>query len=253
MSPIRAVRRLWAGWAPGGRRTCAVCGSRVRAFLPYRNHIHPPLMRALGVVGSDIRNYQCPRCGAHDRERHLMLYLQACGLLEKLSGKQVLHFAPESRLSRIIAAAGPARYVRCDLFPQSMDVRRIDMLNMDLQSGEFDVLIANHVLEHVADDRKALSEIIRVLKPGGWCILQTPYSAILHNTWEDPGIESAATRLQAYGQEDHVRLYGRDVFERFASAGLEPDIQRHEQVLGHIDAEIAGVNREEPLFLMHRN
>lgn len=252
MPTLRTIRRLWAAWAPRGQCSCALCGSSVREFLPYQRHVHPPLMNALQVVGSDLTNYQCPRCGAHDRERHLFLYMQACGLLESMRGRNVVHFAPEERLSRVFATAGCARYVRCDLFPQSRDIRRIDMLAMDLETGEFDVLIANHVLEHVADDRKALAEIVRVVKPGGWCILQTPYSAILHNTWEDPGITSRQARLQAYGQEDHVRLYGQDIFERFASADLKSDIRRHDQELGHVDTKIAGVNGKEPLFLMRR-
>ena len=96
----------------------------------------------------------------------------------------------------------------------------MDILDMPLESESFDFVIANHVLEHVSDDLKALTEIRRVLRVGGYAILQTPYSSKLHHTWQDPGIADDAARLQAYGQEDHVRLFGRDIFARITSAGL---------------------------------
>ena len=95
----------------------------------------------------------------------------------------------------MIRAAGPARYVACDLFPTAEDVMRVDMLDMPFPDELFDLLIANHVLEHVGDDRRAISEIRRVLKPGEHAILQTPYSAALFSTWEDPGIESEMARI----------------------------------------------------------
>ena len=65
-------------------------------------------MRSLGVVGSDPDHFECPRCGAHDRERHLLLYIRATGLFDKLHGMRVLHFAPERRLWPRIAAAPDA-------------------------------------------------------------------------------------------------------------------------------------------------
>lgn len=204
------------------------------------------------MVGSDVDNFSCPRCRGHDRERHLLLFLQSSGLLEAMRGKTILHFAPERQLSRWIAATEPARYVRCDLEPASPDIRRIDMLAINAEAGSFDFLIANHVLEHVADDRRALREIHRVLKPGGHAILQTPFAMKLHTTWEDPGIADGAARLQAYGQADHVRLYGRDIFERFASSGLEPMVRRHAELLPNTDSIGLGINPEEPFFLFRK-
>ena len=97
-----------------------------------------------------------------------------------------------------------------------------------------------------------MREIARVLAAGGMAILQTPYSAMLHRTWSDAGIESEAARLQAYGQEDHVRLFGRDVFERIASGGLKPLVSTHEELLPHVDSRRYGVNPAEPFFLFRR-
>lgn len=240
-----------AGWLPGGRRHCALCGHRVWRFMPYRNGSRgvTPLMHALDVVGSNVDHFECPRCGSHDRERHLLLYLHASGLLEWVAGKSILHFAPEKRLPHWLRDAGPAQYIPCDLYPQSARVRRVDMLDMDIASASIDMVIANHVLEHVADDGKALSELYRILAPGGCAILQTPYSRKLHATWSDPGIDTDAARLHAHGQEDHVRLFGRDIFQRIAAAGFQPQVHRHADLLPDVDPRTAGVNPDEPFFL----
>jgi SAM-dependent methyltransferase len=254
MHPVKLVRYAIAGWLPFGSRHCVLCDHDVWRFMPYGrgSRAIPGLMLALDIVGSDVDHFECPHCGAHDRERHLLMYLQASGLLAQMNGKAVLHFAPEKRLSRRIVAAAPARHVRCDLYPQQPDMLRVDMLAMQFESASFDFLIANHVLEHVADDRQALQEIRRVLKPGGYAILQTPYSRKLHRTWQDDGIDDDAARLQAYGQADHVRLFGRDIFDRFASTGLVSRVQPHAELLPGVDACKTGVNPAEPFFLFQR-
>lgn len=243
-----------AGWIPGGRLRCVACNHAVWRFMPYRAGSPglPPLMRVLEIVGSDVDNFECPRCGAHDRERHLLLYMRASGLLNWLNDKSILHFAPEKRLSPQILAAHPARYIPCDLYPQSPDVMRVDMQDMAFESGSFDMLIANHVLEHVGDAEKALGEIFRVLKPGGYAILQTPYSAKLQHTWSDPGIDTPQARLHAHGQEDHVRLFGCDIFDRIVAAGFESHVRQHVELLGDVDPTVAGVNVVEPFFLFRK-
>jgi SAM-dependent methyltransferase len=253
-SPLKLFRYALAGWIPGGQRFCVICGHKVWRFMPYRAGLRssPPLMRALHMVGSNPDRFECPRCGAHDRERHLLMYLRAAGILEELRGKAVLHFAPEKRLSRFIAATGPLRYVQADLFPNAPGVKRVDMLDMQFPDESFDCVIANHVLEHVSDVPRALAEIRRVLKTGGLAILQTPYSAKLHHTWEDEGIDSPSLRLQAHGQEDHVRLFGRDIFEQIAAAGFASQVRGHADLLTDVDPVGTGVNRDEPFFLFRK-
>jgi len=253
-NPLKLLRYALAGWLPGGRRQCVACGHRVWRFMPYRagSRSSPPLMRALHMVGSNPDQFECPRCGAHDRERHLLMYMRAEGTLQQLRGKAILHFAPEKRLSRFIADAAPSRYIRADLFPASPNIERVDMLAMQFGDETFDCVIANHVLEHVSNVQRALTEIRRVLKPDGIAILQTPYSAKLRRTWEDEGIDDPATRLEAHGQEDHVRLFGHDIFDLIARAGFEDRVRRHAELLAGVDARDAGVNAEEPFFLFRR-
>ena len=250
----RWVQRAIAGWLPFGQRHCVLCGHDVWRFLPYMggSRARPALLRELDGVGSDVDNFSCPRCAGHDRERHLLMYMEASGLLSEMRGKTIVHFAPERRLSRHIMASAPARYLRCDLYPTSPETQRVDMLAMEFESASVDLLIANHVLEHVADDMRALAEICRVLKPRGYAILQTPYSRKLHRTWEDPGIADEAARLQAYGQADHVRLYGRDIFERIVSAGFNSSVRQHAELLADVDPTKFGINNKEPFFLFQR-
>jgi SAM-dependent methyltransferase len=231
---------------------CCVCDSKIGSFFSYRGGKRAPLMVALETVGSDTKNFGCPRCGCHDRERHLLLYLQALGVSDRFRGATILHFAPERRLSEIIEACAPGRYVKGDLYPASEGVETIDMLAIDYPSETFDIVIANHVLEHVDDDALALSELRRVLKAGGHAILQTPFSDKLQRTFSDPGIDDAATRYQAYGQEDHVRLYGRDIFEKIESAGFKSCVATHEETLPDVDPLTFGVNAKEPFFLFER-
>ena len=245
------LRELVARVPWGEERVCCMCESRVGRFLPYRGGWReaPPMMRIFHVVGSDLDHYLCPICGCHDRERHLLLYLRQLGLLEKLHGSSVLHFAPEGLLTGFIGKAEPARYELADLFPSRPGIQRIDLLAIPYAAGTFDWVIANHVLEHVSDDARALMEVRRVLKKGGHAILQTPYSALLASTLCDPGICSDDCRLQIYGQEDHVRLYGRDVFARIASAGFVSHVAEHAHALPDIDPARHGINAEEPFFL----
>lgn len=234
------------------KQYCCLCNSKIGSFFSYRGGKRAPLMTALDTIGSDVVNFGCPRCGCHDRERHLLLYLEALDLMKKLKGAAILHFAPERRLTEVIEAQAPARYIRGDLYPASNDIEKIDMLAIDYASGSFDFVIANHVLEHVDDDLLALSELRRVLKAGGYAILQTPFSDKLKQTFSDPGIDTDAARYQAYGQEDHVRLYGSDIVARIESAGFTSRIATHREVLADVDPLTFGVNEREPLFLFER-
>lgn len=240
-----------AGYLPRRRRFCPVCECRLHRFIPYRRP-RSALMQSLDCIGSDPVNFSCPICGAHDRERHLLLYMRAAGLLRSITGMDILHFAPEARLQPVILAAGPRSYQGCDLHPRTTEISRVDITRMPFSDESFDMVVANHILEHVDDDRKAIGEISRVLRPGGTAILQTPYSATLHCTWQDAGVVLDGARFQAFGQEDHVRLYGRDIFQRFTSAGLTSEVRTHQQLLHDVDPDWVGVNEREPFFLFRK-
>jgi len=211
------------------------------------------VLAAAVVIGSDLDNFSCWRCWSTDRERHLLLYMRALGMLDEMHGARILHFAPESRLSAVLRNYGPKKYVPADLFPTHPDIHKLDMENIDAAEGSFDFVIANHVLEHVNDDLAAMREVHRVLAPGGTAILQTPYALGNSQTQEDPAVASdPKLKLELYGQEDHLRLFGMDIFERIQSVGFESRVVTHEKVLAQYGAQEYGVNICEPFMCFHK-
>lgn len=231
-----------------------LCGNRVRDFLPHGKGEkgRSPLSRALKVVGSDVENMECPRCGATDRERHLLLYLEAAGLRKRFRGARILHMAPEKKLGPIFRNSGAAWYLAADIAASPRVDLRFDLAQMPFTDASFDVIVANHVLEHVARFEAGLAELSRVLTPGGLAILQTPYSPLLHGTFEDPGVSSDDARFHAYGQEDHVRLFGRNIVELIEGAGFRSRVAVHAQMLPEVSAYEVGVNADEPFFLFEK-
>jgi SAM-dependent methyltransferase len=245
------MQRLLAGEPCG---FCIACNRPVLAFLPFGggSKAVPPLMKAAVVIGSDVDHFSCPKCWSHDRERPLLLYFAKLDFKSLIENGRVLHFAPEPAIKRFIESARPAQYIRGDLFPASADTQRVDLCKMLFDDASFDLVIANHVLEHVDDDGQALKEIFRILRPGGMAVLQTPYASALSKTIFDPAVSNPALRLELYGQGDHVRLYGNDIFERFTSTGLQARVQSHVDLLPEIDCRIYGVNPLEPFMLFNK-
>lgn len=236
----------------GVRHQCYICGHRFRRFYPHRPSLIRSFTRHMGIVGSDVVNFGCPFCRSNDRERHLLLYFDRLKLWQTLNDANVLDFAPEHNISVRIKACEPKNYFMVDLYPRSSEILRVDIMDIPYSSDLFDFVICNHVLEHVADDRRALAEIYRVLKPGGLAVLQTPFSTILERTFEDPGISTEQLRLTLYGQEDHVRLYGMDFFERIQTAGLRLRLCRHDDVATTSEARYYGMNPKEDLILVEK-
>lgn len=246
--------RAWAKTPFEKKCCCCICGATVGCFLPYRGGLAtaPPLMAALNVIGGNLESHECPSCGCHDRERHLLLYLRATRVLDQMSGRNILHLAPETNLQSFIRAVSPRKYVLGDLHPSSPNVDRIDVQALPFATGSFDFLIANHLLEHVNDLPAALSEISRVLADGGLAILQTPFSPVLSQTFEDRGVISPQARLHAFGQEDHVRLFGKDLVEIVERFGFTSRFATHASVISEFSSERYGVNANEPFMLFVR-
>lgn len=200
------------------------------------------------MIGSDVNNFFCPDCECFDRERHLFLYFNALDLWSAVYTGDVLHIAPERKLSELISAKNQ-KYIKGDLLPADDSIIQLDLTKTKLSEKQFDVIIANHVLEHIIDDKSALKEIYRILKPGGIAILQVPYSPLLPESLECPSLENDDLRNFLFGQEDHVRLYGMDYFNRLRKAGLEVKVINHEKFLSSINPQQYGVNWREPLIL----
>jgi SAM-dependent methyltransferase len=177
------------------------------------------------MPGRDPNNPICPRCGAQARHRALWLYLHERTNLFAGEGLSVLHFAPEHALGRRLAATPGIRYVSADLdAPEAME--HFDITAIPHDDNSWDVILCIHVLEHVEDDRRAMRELQRILKPDGWAIVLVPLDLERADTFEDPSITNPAERERAFWQSDHLRLYGRDLPDRLREVGFEVTVDR---------------------------
>lgn len=194
----------------------------------------------------------CWVCGSMERHRSIWLYLDLHPEMLR-DGISILHVAPERILQRRLAAVPRATYVGGDL-TREFGPERIDVTDIQFADDTFDAVVCNHVLEHVPDDRRAMSEIHRVLRPGGWALLQVPDlewndAAV---TAESPSISDPEEQLRLYGQRDHVRRYGWDYVDRLAAAGLEVEVVRPELAFPSAtiaEARLAKRGHVEPLFI----
>lgn len=229
---------------------CCVCDQAVAQWLPHPHaDRRSPLMKLFDTVGSDASVYHCPSCHCSDRDRHLWLYMRAAGLAAQLQGARVLHMAPEPHLERLFAQAQPAEYIRGDLHPTQAHYQRIDLEALPFEDNSLDLIVCNHILEHVLHVEQALAEIHRTLKPGGILIAQTPYAPCLKHTLEMKTVPDAQTAHLLYGQEDHVRLFGDDITAYFHAAGLHGELLAHETLLPQARPAEVGCNGREPFFV----
>jgi len=180
------------------------------------------------------------------------MYFDILGLWKYVNNATVLHIAPEKNLAEKIYAHNPKEYVKGDLVPVQADVLKIDVTSIGFPDVYFDFIVCNHVLEHVADDGKALSELFRVLKPGGYAVLQTPYANLLTRTFEDESITSPQQKVFFYDKEDHMRVFGRDLFSKLEDTGFSVELKKHSHLLSHINAKYYGVNEREDLILVRK-
>jgi SAM-dependent methyltransferase len=200
---------------------CPICTISLKEFLAAGER-HAVLVEK-SIIGGGLRsNALCPVCRSWDRERLLYLYLtNRPHLLSR--GTKLLHVAPESNVSAWLRSKSELDYATADLSMDNVDFH-IDLTKMPFSELTFDAIICNHVLEHIPDDAKAMSELVRVLKPGGWAILQVPISPSLGATYEDFSITDPIERERAFGQSDHVRIYGMDYVDRLKQAGFAVEL-----------------------------
>ena len=213
-----AVRYLGSLRHAGGPLRCPLCKGNFSHFLPVG--IDVPVLREKAVVGAGYRlGAACPRCRSEDRERLVYLYLQKRHPDTFTRSIKLLHIAPEPSLSAVLRGFANISYLSADLDSPRADVV-MDITKIQENADTYDAIICNHVLEHIDQDGRAMSELFRVLKPGGFAILQVPISYELETTYEDFSLREPADRERAFGQSDHVRLYGRDYAARLAQAGF---------------------------------
>ncbi len=191
----------------GNQCTCLVCGSSLRSFKPM-------------LTAKPRENALCPICGS--LERHRLLWKFFNERTDLLSGKKyrMLHIAPEDCFAHNFTQYSSLEYLTADLNNPAM--LKMNITDIHFENNYFDIILCSHVLEHIPDDRKAMSELSRVLDPDGWAILQVPI--LVEETYEDPKIIDPQEREEKFGQSDHVRIYGPDYKQRLEESGFTVDV-----------------------------
>ena len=223
------VRPILAFLLKGSRFTDPIDGKSFRMFLPYG-------------YGNQRNNVLSPSTLSLERHRLLWLYLQnetdffqselvsnspvtknkriKLRNAETSSALKVLHFAPEQEFYKRFKKQTNIDYTTTDLLSPLADVKA-DICNLPFEDNTYDVIFCNHVLEHIPNDTKAMEELYRVLKPGGMGIFQIPQDLSRATTFSDDSIVDQKERAKIFGQYDHVRVYGRDYFDKLTSIGFK--------------------------------
>lgn len=200
------IRQAFAWYYKGNKYTCNICNVNLANFIKLEN--------------GDLL---CPACGSLPRNRRLWQVLNNDVILQ---GK-VLDFSPSRCLYRKMKAQPGIDYVSSDFAGEFLADVQYDITNIPESHNEFDIIICFHVLEHVEQDLQAMRELFRILKPGGKCLIQTPFKE--GDTYENQAIQTPEARLQHFGQEDHVRIYSvPGLKKRLEQAGFQVNINRHQ-------------------------
>ncbi|UOB18354.1 class I SAM-dependent methyltransferase [Abyssalbus ytuae] len=190
----------------GNKYTDPIDNKSFKTFLPYG-------------YGIQRENVLSPSTLSLERHRLLWLYLK--NETDFFTSKiKLLHFAPEQAFYKRFKKLKNINYITTDIESPLADVKA-DICNLPFEDNEFDVILCNHVLEHIKDDKKAMQELYRIMKPGGWGIFQVPQDLNREFTFEDDTITNPEERAQIFGQYDHVRIYGRDYFNKLREVGFK--------------------------------
>ena len=185
---------------------CPFCGGRFRTFLP---HIDIPAAREKNIVGMGYRGHcYCPKCHSKDRERLVFLFLK--NEIDSSSKKiNLLHVAPENKIKEYLVGKENINYITADLNMGSVMVK-MDIRYINHPAESFHVIVCNHVLQYIEEDLQAIHELYRVLKPGGWAILQVPISLSIGKALENVKLQThEEEEEEIFGDRGVVRLYGK--------------------------------------------
>jgi SAM-dependent methyltransferase len=223
----------------GNKYECPVCGKTSRKFLSY------------GTKVSHRENVLCPHDLTLERHRLMWLYLQRKSAFFSAENLSLLHIAPEQCFLPYFKNQKNLNYLTADLVSPIADMH-FDLHDIPLENNRFDVIFCNHVLEHVQDSNKCMSELFRVMKPGGWGIFQVPQDMNRTDTYEDWSITSEADRELHFLQKDHVRLFGANYPEKLVEVGFEYEEFTAISLVGEKDADRFRLSTTEILYIFKK-
>jgi len=248
--PDRIKKKIRSALHKGNKYICPLCNYSAKDLFPIG--LDFPVLKEKQVIGGGRRYGGCYCCRSTERERLIYAYLKdKIDLFNPDKNKKILHIAPEKSLSKILFDFGFKDYVCGDLFTEGYIypkyVKNINVLNIPYDNDTFDLIICNHVLEHIPEDVAAMKELRRVLKNEGQAILQVPISNISESTFEDFSITNPKDREIIFGQFDHVRIYGLDYIERLAQSGFKVS-----RINIANEYQKYGLNKDEDLFVCEK-
>lgn len=223
---------------------CPICDTSCEKFQPF------------GL--NERENARCPNCGSLERHRLIYLFLRDNHVLFDGNGRRralkVLHFAPEEPFYHILSNRDGIKYIPCDLNPDlygyegGVDLKQVDITNIPFEDDSFDFILCNHVLEHIPNDGKAMSELYRVMRPGGSGVFQVPIDYDRAETYEDSTITTPSEREKEFGRPDHVRMYGPDFKLRLEAVGFKVNDDNYVTKLPEKKVAIYRLDREELIY-----
>lgn len=205
----------------GDNYYCLLCDNSYNKFI--HSGVKASVFKKYQIAGAGYKkNIRCPNCGSVPRVRLLALFFQLrTNVFNQKT--EILHISPNKLLTKYLKQKSTVNLTVGAFEPdefKEFNAKKIDVQKIDFEDNLFDIIICNHVLEHVENDFLAMKEIYRVLKPGGFAILQVPLALDLEQTIEDKSVKTDKERKIKYGQTDHIRLYGLDYFDRLKNAGF---------------------------------
>jgi len=229
----------------GEEHYCLICGKRIDKFLPAGEE--QEIFKSHHIIGGGKRKHAlCPNCGCLDRNRWCLYVLaQYTDIVNKSC--TVLHFAPEEGITEFIKTNKECIYYSADLL-QNRAMLQVDLTNILFCDAVFDYIILNHVLEHISKEKIAIQELKRVLKTDGVIIMSFPI-CMDSDTYEDKSVVTDVDRKIYFGQEDHVRLYGKDYKERLEAYGLSVDVCTPKQGLSYFEIRKYGFIEDDVILL----
>jgi SAM-dependent methyltransferase len=232
----------WADVLKGSNVECPCCNNTFITFLPY------------GLIKR--ANALCPACGSLERHRlHWHFIYNHLNLGRQQTQIRLLHVAPEKVFYDKFKNLENIDYVPCAKFGEGYEdvypagTLNIDITDIAMPDNHFDAIYCSHVLEHIPDDKCAMKELFRVLKPGGWALLQVPLDKERQVTYEDFSITEPLEREKAFGQRDHVRVYGKDYKSRLEHAGFNVDVEPYLNRFSENDVFKYGFMKGEDIYL----
>ena len=206
---LNNIRLVWLRFKLRGNKVyCACCRSTFKEFAPF---------------GNDRRqNAWCPKCESLERHRLLWMYFEKKTNIYTADLK-LLHIAPETVFFHKFKKQKNIDYYPVDIFPHlyPKGTTYLDILDHEIPDNSFDVIICNHVFQYIEDDKTAMANILKLMKPGGWGIMQVPINTKATETFEDSSITDPLERERVFGLKEHVRYYSYDYADKLRSIGFD--------------------------------